>query len=106
MNSDNFEGLCLIEIGGDSCANCIAVMPVLSELAAQFGLKFVKINIEDNPQSAAAFKIDRIPSIILADDGKPFAQCSGYQPQEILEMWIEAKLDDYKSEQNKGKQGE
>lgn len=93
--NEKLKGTCLIEIGGDSCANCIAVMPVMSELAAQFGLKFVRINIEENPELASGFEIDRIPAIILADNGKVFAQCSGYQPHEILEMWIQAKIEQY-----------
>lgn len=95
MKKDLLKGLCLIEIGGDSCANCLAVMPMLNVLAKQFALKFVKINIEEQPELAKGFEIDRIPAIILAEDGVPFAQCSGYQPPEILEYWIEAKLERY-----------
>ena len=91
------KGRCLIEIGGDSCANCLALMPALNELAGQFNLNFIKIDIEENPDLAAGFEIDRIPSIILAEDGVPFAQCSGFQPQEILELWIEAKLEQYEN---------
>lgn len=102
MKEKSLNGLCLIEIGGDSCAGCLAVMSVASALAKQFGLNFVKIDIEEQPELAAGFSIDRIPAIILAEDGKPFAQCSGYQPQEILEYWIEAKLEQYE----KSKKGE
>ena len=96
MGTEDLKGICLIEIGGDSCANCIAVMPVMSELASQFGLKFIRIDPQEEPSLAKNFKIDRIPAIILADGGKVFAQCSGYQPSEILGVWIEAKLEEYK----------
>lgn len=95
MGKVDLKGLCLIEIGGDSCANCIAVMPVMSALAERFGLRFVKLDIEDDNTCAEGFKIDRIPTIILAEDGKAFAQCSGYQPEEIAELWIEAKLGEH-----------
>ena len=102
MKENLLKGLCLIEIGGDSCANCLAIMPALNGLAKQFGMQFVKIDIEEHPELAAGFTIDRIPAIILAEDGVPFAQCSGYQPQEILEYWIEAKLEQY----DKNKKGD
>lgn len=92
----DLKGLSLIEIGGDSCANCLAVMPRLKELADRLGLEFVKFDVEDDPSIITRFEVDRIPTIILADDGKQFAKCSGYQPQEILEVWLEAKLEDHK----------
>jgi len=102
MKDNLFKGRCLIEVGGDSCVNCLAVMPLLSELAVQFGLKFVKVDVEEQPELARGFSIDRIPTIILAEDGKAFAQCSGYQPQEILEYWIEAKLEQYDKNKKQG----
>lgn len=88
----DLSGKCLIEIGGDSCAGCLAVMPNCVEIASRFGLKFVRLDVEDDAEQVAQFAIDRIPSIILWDGGKVIATCSGYQPQEILELWVEAKL--------------
>ena len=86
----------LIEIGGSSCANCIALMPQLNVLAERFGLDFIKIDIDDRPESIEIYKIDRVPSILICDGEKIIAKCTGYQPQEILELWIEAKLEEYK----------
>ena len=90
--SIDLSGKCLVEVGGSSCAACVAVMPNCREIAEQFGLKFIKVDIEDNPEIAESFSIDRIPSIILVQDGKEIAKCSGFQPFEILELWVEAKL--------------
>ena len=91
MTAD-LSGKCLIEISGEGCDACLAVMPCCSEIAKNFNLKFVHIRIEDDPSVVGRYNLERIPTIILAEDGEPFAKCSGYQPPEILELWVQAKL--------------
>lgn len=86
------KGKCLIEIGGDSCASCLAVMPNCRQVADSFNINFVKLDIKEDEEQVRIFDIDRIPCIILWDEGKILAKCYGYQPQEILELWVEAKL--------------
>ncbi len=98
--SANFEGMCMIEFYGDSCASCHAVMPVLSALAPRFGYKFIRVNAEDDGKLAEEYSITRVPTVILADGGREFARFSGYQPPEILEIWLEAKTEDYKKDAN------
>ncbi|MGN1060313.1 MAG: thioredoxin family protein [Candidatus Coproplasma sp.] len=88
----DLKGKCLIEIGGDSCASCLAVMPNCRQVADMFGLNFVKLDVEEDEEQVKNFNVERIPTIILWDEGKVLAKCSGYQPQEILELWVEAKL--------------
>lgn len=90
MNYD-LSGKCLIEISGDGCDACLAVLPNCGQVAAEFGLKFVKINIQDCPEAVEKFQIVKIPSIILAEDGREIARCAGYQPLEILQLWVQAK---------------
>lgn len=87
----------LIEISGDSCAGCHALLPVLSAEAARRGLAFERIDIETSPESIEKYGVERIPTVIIEDDGKIIAKCSGYQPDEILSLWIEAKLEEYAS---------
>ena len=91
MNYD-LRGKCLIEISGETCAACLTVLPNCHGVAQDFGLRFVKISIEDDPEIVKTYQIDKIPSIILAEDGKMIAKCAGYQPREILELWVQAKL--------------
>ncbi|MDE6690610.1 MAG: thioredoxin family protein [Clostridia bacterium] len=91
MNYD-LSGKCLIEISGEGCDACLAVLPNCGQVAEDFGLKFVKINIQDCPEVIEKFEITKIPSIVLTDDGKEIAKCAGYQPLEILELWVQAKL--------------
>lgn len=91
MNID-MSGKTLIEITGEACDACIAVLPNCAAVAEKFGLRFLRISVDDCPEAVGKFEIDRIPSIIIAEDGEVKAKCSGYQPIEILELWVEAKL--------------
>ncbi len=88
----DLSGKCLIEIGGGGCAGCFAAMPDCKAVAEKFGIKFVYLDVEDDAEQVKNFCVDRVPSIILWDEPKILARCAGYQPQEILELWVEAKL--------------
>lgn len=88
----DLSGKCLIEISGDGCDACLAVMPNCGQVAANAGLRFIKIDIQDCPEIVEKFGISKIPSIVLAEDGREIAKCAGFQPLEILELWVQAKL--------------
>lgn len=92
----DLSGICLIEIGGGSCAGCIAVAPVAATVANECAIRFVRADIEDVPEMANEFKVERIPALVLADGGVAFAKCYGYQPQEILSLWVQAKVEEHK----------
>lgn len=103
MNVSNYKeklkGLCLVEVSGGGCANCCSMMPILSGLTAHMPqLTFVHLPLEENGFLAEQWNIDRVPTIVLTQDGEPFAKCAGYQPEEILEVWIEAKLEEHNKE--------
>lgn len=87
----------LIEISGDGCAGCHALLPSLNAVAAEFGLAAERIDVESAPEAIEKFHVERIPTVVLADGDKIIAKCSGYQPEEILSLWVEAKLQAYSS---------
>jgi len=41
--------------------------------------------------------VTRVPTILLIDDGEIFARCAGFQPEEILEIWLDAKIEERKA---------
>lgn len=90
----------ITEISGDSCASCHALLPQLNAIAARNGIGFERIDIETSPEVIQKYSVDRIPTIILSDGDKVIGKCSGYQPEEILSLWVEAKLDDYRKGKN------
>ena len=93
------KGLCCVEISGESCANCLTLMPSLKELCSV--RKDVRlVHIEADYSTTALMEeleVTRVPTILLMEDGEVFARCAGFQPEEILEIWLDAKLEERKA---------
>ena len=89
-----FKGLQVIEISGESCANCLSLMPLLHEVVSERN-DIKLLHIEASEQTVGIMKeysIDRVPTILLLDDGVEFARATGFQPKEIFEIWIDSKI--------------
>ena len=101
---EQFKGLCCVELSGEGCASCISLMPVLHNVvSARDDLRLVHVEVnEENKDLVLGWEVDRVPTVLLTDDGEPFARCHGFQPEEILEIWIDATLDEHvKAKQNR-----
>jgi thioredoxin 1 len=55
------------------CGPCRVVSPILADLASQHEgrVKFLKLNVDDNPQTASRYNVLSIPTVILFDRGEP-----------------------------------
>ena len=97
---EKVKGLCCVEISGESCANCLTLMPILQELcAARKDIRLV--HIEADVSTSALMEewgVEKVPTILLMEDGEIFARCSGFQPEEILELWLDAKIEERKAQ--------
>lgn len=83
----------LLEVSGESCANCLTLLPLVNRLAAARGLEVGHLEVnETNAQRVRSLQVDRVPTLIVFRDGKEVARCTGYQPEEILELWLDAKI--------------
>jgi thioredoxin 2 len=91
---EQLTGLCCVEISGESCANCITLMPILQEIcAARSDIKLVHVEADYSTLDLMEeWDVEKVPTILLMEDGEIFARCAGFQPEEILEMWIDAKI--------------
>ena len=93
------KGLCVVEISGESCANCLTLMPILQELiSARTDVKLVHVEADYSTLALMEeWEVEKVPTILLTDDGEIFARCSGFQPEEILEIWLDAKIEERKA---------
>lgn len=94
-----FKGIQVVEISGESCANCLTLMPILHELVSKRS-DATLVHVEASETTVNIMKeyeIDRVPTILLLDDGVEFARATGFQPEEILELWLNNKIDSHKS---------
>ncbi len=42
------------------------------------------------------YEIYAVPTILVMKDDLVIARCRGYQPEEILELWLESKIEEIK----------
>ena len=75
------------------CGPCKAIAPVLSELDGRNpGVKFVKVDIDDNPEVASRFGILSIPTVIVFSGGAERATVIGAQPKRRYHEALEPHL--------------
>jgi len=70
------------------------VAPVLERLAIRYAgkIKVVKVNVDDNPQSARRFDASSIPTLVFLKDGKVVDRVVGAQPEPALASTIDMLL--------------
>ncbi|PPF79709.1 thioredoxin [Subtercola sp. Z020] len=91
LNSDE---TILVDFWAEWCGPCRAVSPILDQIAAEHSskIKIVKLNVDDNPQTAAKYQITSIPAMKVYRGGEVVKTIIGAKPKAALESDLAAYL--------------
>lgn len=73
------------------CGPCKMIAPVIEELAGEYEgkVKFTKVDVDNNPQTAMQFRIQSIPTLLIFKNGQVVEQIVGAVPKKhIVEKLI------------------
>ena len=83
----------LVDFWAPWCGPCRIVAPHLEELAGERDdLRVVKLNVDDNPQTAATYQVMSIPTLLLFKNGEVAHQIIGALPKNRLLQELEPAL--------------
>ncbi|HEV7957412.1 MAG TPA: thioredoxin [Marisediminicola sp.] len=84
LNSDK---TIMVDFWAEWCGPCRAVSPILDQIAAEHAdkLEIVKLNVDDNPQTAMKYRITSIPAMKVYRAGEVVKTVIGAKPKPALE---------------------
>ncbi len=84
----------LVDFWAPWCGPCRMVAPLVEELSEEYSgkVKFLKLNTDDNVNTAATYGIRSIPTLLMFKGGQPVDQIVGFRPKGDLKKVIDKAL--------------
>jgi thioredoxin 1 len=80
----------VVDFWAEWCGPCRMIAPALEEISGSLGekVKIVKLNVDENPQTASKYGVMSIPTLMLFKNGELASRQVGAAPKQKLEQWI------------------
>lgn len=84
----------VVDFWAEWCGPCKQIGPALEELSAEYEgkVKIVKVDVDSNPNTAAAMGVRGIPALFIFKDGAPISNRAGAAPKAALQSWINESI--------------
>jgi thioredoxin 1 len=76
----------LVDVWADWCGPCKAIAPIVETLAREYEgrLKVMKLDVDANPRTASAYRVQSLPTVLVFKDGKPAERIVGAVPKQVI----------------------
>ena len=83
--------LVLLDMWAPWCGPCVMLAPVIEELAAEMAgrVRVAKLNVDENPATAARFGVQSIPTLVLLKGGRELDRIVGVQSKAAIVQRVE-----------------
>ena len=84
----------VVDFWAEWCGPCKQIGPALEELSEEMAgkVKIAKVDVDQNPNAAAAMGVRGIPALFIFKDGQVVSNRAGAAPKATLQSWIEGAL--------------
>jgi thioredoxin 1 len=82
----------LVDFWAPGCPPCAALAPILDKIAGEVSdkVKFVKVNAAQERQTAAKYRIQAVPTVMIFKGGEIADSAIGFQPDQEIRRRVDA----------------